>query len=159
MAKDDYADLRDIARRAHERSIAERSADSHHVLVVTTEHGTKYMLDYERGMWSRRDGRCRYRNDRGGWEGPERIWSIAFGHRPDGDDPADREEAERLGVSGYIREHWDCSRRAPVPGECLYVTSRDLWYVSTPVKSVRSVRRNDLRFGWNADLRRSGNRD
>lgn len=87
------------------------------IIDAVTESGSRYRIDLERQFWWKfnRDG---LRTD------TERLWSLKVGTvlSTPWDSPSEWEDAE-----------------APVVGKHLFVTSRDRWYVSTPILEIIEV--------------------
>lgn len=79
-------------------------------LELTTETGRVYLIDLERGFWSRSP-----------FDYTNRIWAIKAGK-------------VKAWPTQENAEHW----RDGVPelGEHLYIKGYDLWYVSTPIVRI-----------------------
>jgi hypothetical protein len=94
------------------------------IIDVVTESGRRYRIDLEGRFWVRIA-----RN--GYWEPDERIWSLKVGtelawpwHAPDAWEDADQPEV----------------------GKHLFLSGKDVWYVSTPVSRIVPV------DSWNAPV-------
>ena len=86
---------------------------------LTTETGSFYVLDLEAGHW---------RKNFDPWE---QIWEYAA--VPDWMDK--RAEVLEEGIIPWSQEHGDMSM-LPKEGECLYIRSRAVWWLSTPVVAI-----------------------
>lgn len=85
----------------------------------TTETGSFYVLDLEAGYW---------RKNSDPWE---QLWEYAA--VPDWGDR--RAEVLEAGLIPWSREHGEMLT-LPKEGECLYIMSRGVWWLSTPVVAI-----------------------
>lgn len=86
------------------------------ILDVTTEHGTRYILDFDKQFW--------IRIKRGYMSQINRIWSFKVG--------------TELAFPWNAPDAWEDAKE-PELGKHLYVASRDEWYVSTLVTDITEV--------------------
>jgi hypothetical protein len=93
------------------------------IIDALTESGSRYRIQLERGLWMKisHDG---YRS------GAERAWSMKVG--------------TSLTRPWQHPEDWEDATK-PVVGKHLYLASKDVWYVSTPIQKITEV------SSWDAD--------
>lgn len=92
------------------------------MIKLTTETGSFYTFDDDLQRWSKNG------------DGVNTVWGISA--VPEWQSKYSEVRAE--GVHAFVDRCGE-SGRLPVIGECLYVYSMDLWYLSTPVVSIEVI--------------------
>ena len=87
------------------------------IIDAVTETGSRYRIDFERGLWFkiRRDGAR---------QGSERLWSLQVG--------------TELKWPWDAPDSWE-DATLPEVGKHLYIAGKELWYASTPIVEIREV--------------------
>ena len=88
------------------------------MLEITTEHGTKYLIDHEYSLWCRvpvGNQSARYWN---------KIWSLSFS--PTAALPPYDPEAD-----GWVD--------TPTVGHYMFISGKDLWWLSTKIVSIEET--------------------
>lgn len=88
------------------------------IIDAVTETGARYRIDFDRQLWTKID-RHGYRNE------SERIWRLEVG-------------TELVWPWQAEDGVWQKADR-PVIGKHLFISAKDVWYVSTPITEIREV--------------------
>lgn len=162
---DDYSGYDGLIQEVRKRSLDRRLSDGTPAWLVTTEHGTMYRVNTVTGFFARLDkdgdpAKWGY----GGWDGPWSTWMMLSGVIPDTDALVDgtgimttdgsNMPYDGKSLFGWIRNHWE--HRVPKVGERMYITGRDVWYLSSCAVLVEKYPMNSPEAPWNADMVSSG---